>query len=179
MEILLVTGAPETGKTGTLHDLTKWLLDDKGYDINLSRTFHDQPFVFPRPRRKNYDIEVLLSKSDGKRILIHSAIDVPVCVNNLCENLETLKKEGNSPDILITTCRYICDDMREMQCNKLGWKPGASDDVLIDSDGHPILEIPLLRICPERPDKEMVEKWYHEHINRLVQHILCLDPYNV
>ncbi|WP_294597619.1 hypothetical protein [uncultured Rikenella sp.] len=175
MEILLVTGEHDTGKSGVLHDLTKWFQDEKGYTI--SHTFHDHPFVFPKPEEE-YDFEVLLSGK--KRILIHSATDDCTCISNLCDNLATLKQEGNSPDILITTCRRFDDDTRKCQCSRMNWKPDDIEkyNVLHAENGDPILEIPLIRIKREN-DKDSVAKWYHEQINRLVQHILQQGPYNI
>lgn len=171
MEILLVTGEPNTGKSGVLHDLTKWLQDDKGYTI--SHTFHDHPFDSPKPE-ETYDFEVLLSSK--KQILIHSATDDRECIDNLRENLDTL---DNKLDILITTCRRFDDDTRKWQCEKMGWKPDDTEgyNVLHTADGHPILEVPLIRIKYDA--FEQANKWYKEHINRLVQHILLQSPYNI
>lgn len=175
MDILLVTGEGNTGKSGVLHDLTGWLLESpQGYTVN--RTFHNHPFTSPKPE-KDYDVEVLLSGK--KRILVHSGTDDDECIKPLCENLDTLANEGNLPDILITTCRRPDDDTRKYLCSRMGWTPATPTDydVLNDLDGHPILEIPLIRIKYDA--FEPVNSWYKEHINRVVRHILLHAPYDI
>jgi len=64
MEILLLTGERNTGKSGIVYDIADWLQHSRGYTID--RTFNGNSFIAPKPA-DNCDIEILLT---GKKQIL-------------------------------------------------------------------------------------------------------------
>lgn len=172
MEILLVTGAPDSGKTSTIYDVIDWLRS-RGWHI--VRAFHNQPFFSPK-RLGMQDCEVLLCDARGRKVLIHTATDDGDCVNALKANIDDVGSANI--DVLITSCRRFDDWMRGNMCTILGWSKSSNGNSIFDSAGRPILEIPLLRVKYESNQTAVVD-WYQEHINNTVWHILHRTPYNL
>ena len=80
MKYLLISGAPNTGKTETIYDLTNYLIDIGYVDTSAA-------FISPKPIPVT-DFRCVLEKanSEGKniKILINSATDDAVQIDKFC-----------------------------------------------------------------------------------------------
>ena len=99
MNLFIVSGAPNTGKSTTVYHLCTYLLN-LGYvktDIPYNGKRYSTSTSFP-PILAN-DFSCLLEK-EGKKVLIHTATDDVFNIDALVNSINNHK-----PSIVITTCR--------------------------------------------------------------------------
>lgn len=163
MTTLLISGAPNSGKSMAIFNTAQHLLI-KGYKPVCD--FHDVKFD---PSTIGADIETLFEK-EGKYVLLHSATDTCQCIDRLVENI---KNCPHPIDVLITTCRRDNPE-RQYLCDQMHWTNG---DILRDSSGCNILQIPLVRIKYDYTNARLA--WYHTTIFEIVKQILNHPPYEL
>lgn len=155
MKYLLISGAPNTGKTETIYDLTVYLIS-QGYDIVLKG---DSDFITPKPsppaKVKDFQciIEKKISENCTKRILLNSATDNENRINSL---LDFYKRNPNI-DLIVSSIRDGGDAMRKL----------LKDGFKITSSSENIIEVPLAKIT-RRGNSHTTLMWYKRTVNKLV-----------
>lgn len=117
------------------------------------------------------DIRQLLEK-DGVNILLHAPMDEMDCVKELIDNLEALHVAEVKVDLLITTLRRYDVKQHIDTISAMKWSQG--NNVLSDSEGNEIIQIPLLRVKYEWEASQVVD-WYNQRAARVLQNLVI--PY--
>jgi KaiC/GvpD/RAD55 family RecA-like ATPase len=171
MDYLLISGAPNTGKTEVVYDITAYLIR-QGYKIKEDGLY--TKFVAPKPVKpaKIEDFQVLLQKKedDGKikTILVNSPSDNDECLRNF----KQFYNKHPNVDIVITSIRaygtYNIDDMRTKFWNFLN----------PDSQGNSMIELPLAKLT-QRYVKDNAIELYQGSVNKVIEFILKNHPYSI
>ncbi|WP_264530300.1 ATP-binding protein [Flavobacterium sp. N502540] len=158
MKFLVISGAPQTGKTTSINKIAEWLTTGLTADIN-GKPF---PSFLINTKGKYNDFSIVINRH-GRKIIIHSATDDEHCMDDL---LEKLKKHPDT-EVVITSCRDI-DKERTYFTTHI--KPYATF----------FLESPLGKINRKNKDRSRAShKWYGDTLLLLHQHILSNNPYNL
>lgn len=157
MKFLVISGAPETGKTTAINKIAQWLTNGViTTDVNGTIL----PSFLPDSLGKYGDFSIIIILGNRK-IIIHSATDDKKCMNQLKEKI----KLHPDIEIVITSCRDI------------KWER----DYFI-SNIRPFskfyLESPLSKIT-RRNDFILADNWYKDTLFKMHQHILSNNPYNL
>lgn len=156
MKYLFISGAPNTGKTETIYDLTVYLIS-QGYEIILRGNGN---FAAPTPdsqaRVEDFQciIEKKISEHITKTILINSATDNENRINSLLN----FCKNNPNVDLIITSMRDGGDAMRSFLKEKINIIPNT--DIVV--------EVPLAKITRKRNFNAAL-RWYKNRINELVK----------
>ena len=172
MKTIVLTGAPEVGKSYCIYKLAGWL-SRNGWkdnpDIADGCKWEGLDF---KTAQQNYkaDISQLFTKS-GFNILLHAPMDTPGCVGKLVEFFRKLCHTGKKVDLLVTTLRRYDDLQHNATLNAMGWT--ENDIILADENGEEIIQIPLLKVKHESTDNkvEVIER-YNKTASRLLQNIV-------
>jgi len=156
MKYLFISGAPNTGKTETIYDLTVYLIS-QGYEIVLMGN-GDFVTQIPDSRTRVEDFQCVIEKKISehitKRVLINSATDNENRINSLLE----FHKNNPNVDMIITSMRDGGDAMRSFLKEKLNIIPNT--DIVV--------EVPLAKITRKR-NLNTALRWYKKSINELVK----------
>lgn len=151
MKVIIISGAPNSGKTTTLRKFFEYLTSE-GYN----------------PIETNWKPELsdfyALFEMNSKLVLIHSACDDSYWVNELKQTIEK-----NQPDIVLTTARDGVDCMREEVAKTFQCTLNPEDYSIVSNDESlvSIKEIPLGKVT-RRNSRDEYQKWYHEQILKLL-----------
>lgn len=154
--VLLIGGAPDTGKTTILNTIST-KLQKKGYaqikSQNTGMQGVDKLYFF-----KGKD-------SNGK--------NVSIVINTAADDYDSIKNFNDfvqqySCDIIITAIRSFGKERKGIL------------DVIKNhtNDDYFNLEIPLARITQRTVNKNTAMKWYTDTVMTLAEHILELAPFN-
>ena len=160
MQVLLISGEDNSGKSTLIHSIATWLKrrDYKPKDVNPNGFWKFYEVA-------NGDVQTLFEKNDVC-VYVHSATDNEYRINELKYNVEKIGVE--KIDILITSVRNHGDKMRNLLCDKMEWK--ESNCQLHDKNGNLIREIPLVRIKYfSDKDKEKMKEWYQTNLLPIAQ----------
>lgn len=153
MKILLISGAPNTGKT-KITTMIESYLRTIGFRNSCRK------YVIPE-NDSAVVLEGINKKGKNIRILLNTASDTQNIINQVHEYYQQ-----NSPiDCLITTVR----DMHEER------------DYLFNTfevENNEYLEIPLAKVTRRNGFDSAIED-YQSRILLLVQHVLSLSPFNI
>lgn len=158
MKFLVISGAPQTGKTTAINKIAEWLT------TGLTTDIHGNPFpsFLPSPKGKYNDFSIVFNRH-GKKIIIHSATDDEKCMDGLIKKL----KQNPDTEIVITSCRDI---NRERDYFIANIKPFATF----------FLECPLGKITRKNIHRlTAANKWYRDALLLMHQHILSNSPYHL
>lgn len=157
MKFLVISGAPETGKTTAINKIAEWLTFGA---ITTDINGDPLPIFLPNLIGEYSDFSVVIILK-GKKIIIHSATDDKYNMDVLIDKLKLY------PDtyIVITSCRDI---YWERDYFKIHIKPFSTF----------FLESPLGKIT-RRNDFHLADLWYKENLLILHQHTLKNNPYNL
>lgn len=159
MKYLLLGGAPNTGKTGSLNRLADKLIHIKGFKVVVN-------WNYP-PKVTNGDFRIILEGLDNNenqiRIFINSATDNKKIIQE-CKNFY----DANQPvSIIISSIRDVFS---------------ARTDFLnimkVDNSIDHILELPLAKVRKGKY-RALCLKWYEEKLDKLITHTLENNPYNL
>lgn len=156
MKYLFISGAPNTGKTVTIYDLTVYLIS-QGYVIVLRGTGNFvNPTTVSQARIEDFQciIEKKISDHITKRVLINSATDNENRINSLLKFYE----KNLNVDVVITSMRDGGDTMRRFLKDKLNIIPNT--DVVV--------EVPLAKITRKRNFITAL-MWYKRSVNEIVK----------
>lgn len=157
MNFLVISGAPQTGKTTAINKIALWLTAGV---INTDVNGNPLPTFTVNQHGKYDDISVVVLLK-GKKVIIHSASDD----KNRIDELIALLKAHPDVEVVITSCR------------DLDWPR-----VYFTSNVRPcatfFLESPLGKIT-RRNDFQNADKWYKDTLLELHQHILRSGPFNL
>jgi hypothetical protein len=158
MKFLVISGAPQTGKTTAINKIAEWLT------IGLIADINGNPFPSFLPSAKGIynDFSIVINRH-GKKIIIHSATDNEQCMDGLVEKL----KKNPDTEVVITSCRDINDERKYFTTHI---KPYATF----------FFESPLGKINRKNKDRAAAShKWYKDTLLLMHQHILSNNPYNL
>lgn len=157
MDCFLFGGAPTVGKSEGIHRLALYLLTKGFKDIHLS-----VPVAF-----KDFIAVIEGPDKNGKivRIIINTATDTPAII----QNFKTFYDKNGTYDFLISSIRDYHFWPRADFFSIMG----------INHTTHKILEFPLAKITRRGTSFTVALKWYYDHVDSLVQHILRLPPFNL
>lgn len=153
MNILLFSGAPNSGKTTTIRQLTEHLINARNYTLQGG----DLP-------SEMIDFQCLLTKED-RNIIIQSYADIPRSV----EELAAFIAKSPAADTLITTCRDKGDFMHDQMKNEL--------NVLFPNSAF--IEIPLGKVTRQGNRKIIALEWYESSVKNLAVHIISNPPFSL
>ncbi len=156
MKFLVISGAPQTGKTTAINKIAEWLTIGLTTDIDGNKF----PSFLPNPKGKYEDFSIVINRH-GRKIIIHSATDNTSWMDDLIKKL----KENPDADIVITSCRDIYWE-RDYFTDNI--KPFASF----------FLESPLGKIT-RKNDFVLADNLYKDNLFLMHQHILTNNPYNL
>lgn len=155
MNFLVISGAPETGKTTAINKIALWLTAGV-----ITTDIYRQPlpsFLVNQYGKYN-DISVVVMLK-GKKVIIHSASDDEARMNELI----ALLNNHSDVAVVITSCRDLYHK-RAYFANHI--KPFAKF----------FLESPLGKIT-RRNDFQKADDWYKDTLLELHQHILKGGPF--
>ena len=170
MNLFIVSGAPNTGKSTTVYHLCTYLLN-LGYvktDIPYNGKRYSTSTSFP-PILAN-DFSCLLEK-EGKKVLIHTATDDVFNIDALVNSINNHK-----PSIVITTCRDFGDWPRDYFCSQLKL---VNSFILASTSDIDIEEFPLSRIKRRTTRFATAYEWYFINSTHQIEKILSLPPYSI
>ncbi|WP_445722592.1 hypothetical protein [Flavobacterium sp.] len=159
MRFLVISGAPNTGKTTAINKIAEWLTIRGGVTTDSSGS--PLPSFLPASHGKYEDFSIVIIYR-GRKIIIHSATDDEFSMNTLIEKLN----QNSDTEIVITSCRDIYRE-RDYFTNNV--RPFAT---LF------FLETPLGKIT-RRNNFALADSWYKDTLLLMHQHILSNDPYNL
>lgn len=154
--VLLIGGAPDTGKTTALNAISK-KLQKNGYAQIKSQNTGMQGVD------KLYFLKGKDSNGKNVSIVINTAADDVGSIKNFNNFLQQC-----SCDIIITAIRSFGKERKGIL------------DVIKNhtNDDYFNLEIPLARITQRTVNKNTAMKWYTDTVMTLAEHILELAPFN-
>ena len=154
--VLLIGGAPDTGKTTTLNAISK-KLQKNGYAQIKSQNTGMQGVD------KLYFLKGKDSNGKNVSIVINTAADDVGSIKNFNNFLQQC-----SCDIIITAIRSFGKERKGIL------------DVIKNhtNDDYFNLEIPLARITQRTVNKNTAMKWHSDTVMTLAEHILELAPFN-
>jgi len=172
MNFLILSGAPNTGKTSIINQLADELLNTKYVGhlnliidySNMNSPSYNLPSFSKNSNGKYNDICVLV-EIGTRKVIFHSASDDRQCIDMLAEML----KQHSNVDTVITTCRDIDQprDERSYMYNKV-----------INPYNSFLLEIPRGRISRTNPNNfSNALLWYETQTLTLCRHNLSQAPY--
>ena len=154
--VLLIGGAPDTGKTTALNAISK-KLQKNGYAQIKSQNTGMQGVD------KLYFLKGKDSNGKNVSIVINTAADDVGSIKNFNNFLQQC-----SCDIIITAIRSFGKERK-----------GILDVIKNNTnDDYFNLEIPLARITQRTVNKNTAMKWYTDTVMTLAEHILELAPFN-
>jgi|688.fasta_scaffold01664_7 hypothetical protein len=157
MKFLVISGAPQTGKTTAINNIAQRLTNGViSTDVNGTIL----PSFLPDSAGKYWDFSIVINLR-GRKIIIHSASDDVNCMNQLIEKI----KQNPDTEIVITSCRDIYWERDYFTANV---RPFANF----------FLESPLGKIT-RRNDFNLADDWYKDTLFEMHQHILSNNPYNL
>ncbi|MBO9584976.1 MAG: hypothetical protein J7574_12520 [Flavobacterium sp.] len=156
MKFLVISGAPQTGKTTSINKIAEWLT------IGITTDIYGEalPSFLPGIKGKYEDFSIVINRH-GKKIIIHSATDNKPWMDKLTNKL----KENPDTDVVVTSCRDIYWERNYFSDNV---KPFASF----------FLESPLGKITRQK-DFALANKLYKANLFLMHKHILINSPYNL
>lgn len=167
MKYLFFSGAPDTGKSTTVYNLTTYLINDCDYkmkEINNCRKYK-------YPKEKDFDFTCILEKGDTK-ILVHSITDTEYYINQLHEQIQS-----SNFDAVISTIRDNVDEMREYMTRILNIE--FIDDTNAINKFDYFIEIPLAKITRRFDKHDLALEWYNKKIKKLTISIISTQPFNL
>jgi len=157
MKFLIISGAPDTGKTTSINKIALWLT---GGVITSDINGNALPTFLPDASGKYWDFSIVIILK-GKKIIIHSATDDKYNIDQLVEKI----KDNPDTNVVISSCR------------DLYWQRDYILDY-IKSIGAFLLESPLAKIT-RRNDAASADVWYKGCLLTLHQHLLLNIPFNL
>jgi hypothetical protein len=159
MKYLLLGGAPNTGKTGSLNRLADILIRTKGFKVVAN-------WNYP-PKVANGDFRIILEGLDNKenqiRIYINTATDTKKIILD-CKKIY----DANQPvNIIISSIRDV-----------FSARTYFFNIMKVDNSIDYIMELPLAKVRKGK-HRGLCLKWYEEKLDRLVIHTLENNPYNL
>lgn len=170
MDLLIISGAPNTGKSTTVYHLCSFLIG-QGYvriDIPYNGKTYSAPTSFPPVLAD--DFACLLQKG-GKKILIHTATDDTYNIDALANSISS-----HNPEIVITTCRDFGDWPRDYFCSKLKLTNGF---ILTGVSPVCVEEFPLSRVTRRTARFTTAYEWYFKNSTNQIEKLLLQPPYCV
>jgi hypothetical protein len=171
-EYLILSGAPGTGKTGTLIRLTaNFLLGKKGFTHVLS-----QPPT-PYPGNPGADFLALFERQPMPsevpqrliRVVVNTGMDRPCYAGVLKKFLDHCRQLGKAPDIIITAGRDA-----NFHPSPHFWK------IMGISPANPnVIQVPLAKITRRGHGHSLALTWYRQQVDALLEHILSNAPFNI
>jgi GTPase SAR1 family protein len=160
MKFLVISGAPNTGKTTAINKIAEWITIRAS--VTSDSTGNPLPTFLPNSEGKYKDFSIIIFYK-GRKIIIHSATDDELCMNNLITKI----KQNPDTEIVITSCRDINDERDYFTTNV---RPYSTF----------FLESPLGKITRKSDEnKPAAQKWYKDTLLLLHQHILSNIPFNI
>jgi hypothetical protein len=160
MKFLVISGAPNTGKTTAINKIVEWITISGSVTTDTSG--NPLPPFLPNSKGEYQDFSIALFYK-GRKIIIHSATDDKACMDRLI-NLININTDI---EIVITSCRDI---NRERSYFTDTVKPYSTF----------FLESPLGKINRKSDkNKPAAHKWYKDTLLLLHQHILSNSPFNI
>lgn len=157
MKFLVISGAPDTGKTTAINNIALWLT--RGVIIT-DIDGNPLPTFLPDPNGEYWDFSIVIILN-GRKLIIHSATDD---LNNMDALIEKIILHPDT-EIVITSCRDIYWERNYFIHNI---RPFSTF----------FLESPLGKIT-RRNDFQLADSWYKSSLLDLHQHILINNPYNL
>lgn len=159
MNYLLISGAPNVGKTGTIYRLTEFLITHKSFKVICGQVPSSQ---------KDFIALIEGYNQQNQKIII--------AVNSASDNTETISKfkeflsANNNFNVSI-----IISSIRDHNFfpRKIFFEIMDINDSNID------IEIPLAKITRRKQHKNTAMQWYKNKIDNLVQFILNRQPFNI
>lgn len=174
METIVVTGSPGCGKSCSIYELAQWMLkngwqdDSNGLDDICKVTNLSFEMALQKEDR-SHDIRQLFV-DDGIRCLLWAPMDDNDCVKSLKRIINSIEMSGKKVNYLFTTLRRFDDSQYLLTLREMGWR--ESKETLLDSEGHVILQIPVLKVRHELTEpKTNIIRWYNSRIAKLLQTI--------
>jgi tRNA uridine 5-carbamoylmethylation protein Kti12 len=157
MKFLVISGAPETGKTTAINKIAEWLTAGVITTDYYGKTL---PSFLPNKKGEYEDFSIVIILNNRK-IIIHSATDDEACMDGLIEEI----RKNTDTEIVITSCRDLYKQ-RDYFTSHI--KPFATF----------FLESPLGKIT-RRNDPDAAKNWYENTLFLLHKHILSNNPFNL
>ena len=177
MEIIVVTGSMDCGKSYAIYELAQWMMKSGWHDDSdgLDGLCTVTNMSFDEAKEKgdgSQDIRQLFVKADV-RCLLWAPVDDCDCLKSLKRVIEIIKESQKAVNYLITTLRRYDDPQYKVTLQEMGWN--KSGEMLLDSEGQDIIQIPVLKVRHEltEPKKEIV-RWYNSMIAKLLLTIFIL-----
>lgn len=155
MDMLIISGAPDTGKTITIREIYERLLV-----MGYTDTSHEN-----MPEKKDDDFTRTLLNLDNKAILIHSATDDEFNINILFDNI------NNNYDLVITSCRDLYHPREYFFRKQKEYQDHHKISISIE-------EFPLAKITRRSHWKDAHNWYFNACINQLMNK-LTSAPYNL
>lgn len=157
MNFLVVSGAPNTGKTTAVNFISEWICNR--HNITSDINGNPLPAFHSIVNGRVIDISFVIN-IHGRIVIIHSATDD----RNLMDVLTNLIKSYPNADTVITTCRDINWE-RIYFTNNI--RPFATN----------YIESPLAKVT-RRINSISATNWYQSTLLNLHQHILINNPFS-
>ncbi|NHM01471.1 hypothetical protein [Flavobacterium difficile] len=159
MKYLLLGGAPNTGKTGSLNRLAATLITTKGFR-NVAN------WNYP-PTVTNGDFRLILEGLDNNKNLIRIYINSASDTKKIIQDCKKFYDDNQPVDIIISSIRDIFSARTEF-----------FNIMKVDNSIDYIMELPLAKVRRGN-HRGLCLKWYEEKIDKLAVHTLENDPYNL
>ena len=154
-EILLIAGNEGSGKTPVCKNIDK-LLRKNGYNEITCKNFKNKEKDYIVQLQKENTIVIICTASDLRWM-------IDVLIDFIKAAIDALE-EGQRV-VLIFAARNTGDPMREYLEDKINEIVNISN----------LVEVPLARI--NQKAQKTVHSWYHNAIDKLVEHILKVKPF--
>lgn len=154
-DILVIAGNEGSGKTPVCKNIDK-LLKKNGYKKINTSNFNNKEKDYIVQLQKENTIVIICTASD-LRLMIN------VLSNFIKKAIDALEKGQRV--VLILAARNTGDPMREYLEDKINEIVNISN----------LVEVPLARI--NQNAQQTVHSWYHDAIDKLVEHILKVKPF--
>jgi hypothetical protein len=168
MQYFFLSGAPNTGKTMTIHAICGWLLSIGyiGNDLRQDGQVYIQSTTFPVLRVNDFSF---LMQKGGVKVLVHSATDDVYNINMLADFISTY-----TPDVVISSCRDYLDWPRNYLCQKLG----LTNDYELSTNNPSVQEFPMGKIT-RRNNWSDAHLWYFRNTLKCIKMLLTSTPYSL
>ena len=169
MRILLIGGAPNTGKSNAVAMCANYLVD-KGFNVVDCQDYNGEKIKLPKIAKGAKDstefLAILKGKDLNKKIIsivLNTASDTPILIDY---NFDYLQKQNC--DIYVSSIRDIGNE-RKYLMKKFNFTNETPN----------LLGFPLAKVSRRNSNKVTAKAWYDTKVQNMLSYILKSQPFEV